>query len=86
VDGLRPTDVIKRLIKRKGASLTWGPGPSNGLGSGATAAFAAAAIAVVVAAASAPQGDCPWVLVAAANPTVAVVVVAADLMVAVVEG
>jgi hypothetical protein len=73
VDGLRPTDVIKRLIKRKGASLTWGPGPSNGLGSGATAA-------------GAPGGDRPRVLVAAVNPTVVVVVVVADLMVAVVEG
>jgi hypothetical protein len=83
VDGLRPTDVIKRLIKRKGASLTWGSGPSNGLGSGATAAFAAA---VVVATAGTPGGDRPRVLVAAANPTVVVVVAAADLMVAVAEG
>jgi hypothetical protein len=84
MDGLRPTDMIKRLIKRKWASLTCGPGPSNGLGSGATAAFAAAA--VVAAAAGALGGDCPWVLVAVANPTVAVVVVVADLMVAVAEG
>jgi hypothetical protein len=82
VDGLRPTDVIKRLIKRKGASLTWGPGPSNDLGSGATAAFAA----VVVVAAGAPGGDRPRALVAAANPMVAVAVVAADLVVAVAEG
>jgi hypothetical protein len=61
-----------------------GPGPSNGLGSGAAIAFATAA--VVVAAAGGPEGDRPRVLVAAANPTVAVVVVAADLMVAVAEG
>jgi hypothetical protein len=87
VGGLRPTDIIKRLIKRKGASLTWGPGPSNGLGSGATTAFAVAAVAAaVVAATGAPGGDRPRVLVAAANPAVAVVVVAADLMVAVAEG
>jgi hypothetical protein len=88
MDGLRLADMIKRLIKGKGASLTWGPGPSNGLGSGVTAAFPATVVAavVVVAAAGAPRGDCPRVLVAAAKPTVVVVVVAADLIAAVAEG
>jgi hypothetical protein len=70
--------MVKRLIKRKVASLTWGPGPSNNPGSGMTAASAPAA-------AGAPGGDRPQVMVAAMNPTVAVVIVAADAMVVVAE-
>jgi hypothetical protein len=61
--------MINRLIKRKGASLTWGPGPSSDPRSGAIAAFAAAA--------GAPGGDHPQVVV--------VVVVAANPMVVVAE-
>jgi hypothetical protein len=44
-------------LKEKGATLTWGPGPSSDPGS-EIAALAAAAAAVVVAA-SAPGGDHP---------------------------
>jgi hypothetical protein len=60
--------MINRLIKKKGAPLTWGPGPSSDPGSGATAAFAAAV--VVAAVAGAPRGDHPQVVVAAADPMV----------------
>jgi hypothetical protein len=63
---LRPVGMINRLIKKKGAPLTWGPGPSSDPGSGATAAFAAA----VVVAAAAPRGDHPQVVAAAADPMV----------------
>jgi hypothetical protein len=72
-----------RLIKKKGAPLTWGPGPSNDPGSGATAVSVADAIAA--AAGGTPRGDHPQVLLAAASPTVVVVVVAADPMAVVAE-
>jgi hypothetical protein len=79
---LRPVGMINRLIKKKGAPLTWGPRPSSDPGSRVTAAFAAAA-AAVVAAASATEGDHPQVLLAAAGLMAVMVVVAADLMVVV---
>jgi hypothetical protein len=71
--------MINRLIKKKGAPLTWGPGPFSDLGSRATAAFAAAVVVV----AGAPRGDHPQVVVAVAGPMAVVVVVAADPMVVV---
>jgi hypothetical protein len=79
-DGLRPVGIIDKLMKKmKGATLTWGPGPSSNPGSGATAAFVAAA------GGGAPGGDRPQVVEVAADPTVVVVVVAADPMVVVAE-
>jgi hypothetical protein len=45
-------------LKEKGATLTWGPGPSSDPGS-EIAALAAAAASVVVVAAGAPGGDHP---------------------------
>jgi hypothetical protein len=72
--------MINRLIKKKGAPLTWGPGPSSDPGSGATAVSAAAAVT-----AGTPRGDHPQVLLAVANPTVVVVVVEADPMAMVAE-
>jgi hypothetical protein len=72
--------MLNRLIKKKGAPLTWGPGPSSDPGSGATAVSA-----TVVAAAGTPRGDNPQVLLAAASPTLVVVVVAADPMAVVAE-
>jgi hypothetical protein len=77
--------MINRLIKKKGAPLTWGPEPSNDPGSEAIAASAAVAVAavVVVAATGAPGGDHPQVLLAVAGPMSVVVVVAADPMVVV---
>jgi hypothetical protein len=52
--------MINSLIKKKGAPLTWDPGPSSNPGSGATAASAAADVpAAVVAAGGAPRGDHP---------------------------
>jgi hypothetical protein len=70
--------MLNRPIKKKGAPLTWGPGPSSDPRSGATAVAAA-----VVVAAGTPGGDHPQVLLAAASPTVVVVVVAVDPMVVV---
>jgi hypothetical protein len=77
--------MINRLIKKKGAPLTWGPEPSNDPRSEATAASAAVAVAAVVVAAAtgAPGGDHPQVLLAVAGPMAVVVVVAADPMVVV---
>jgi hypothetical protein len=75
--------MLNRLIKKKGAPLTWGPGPSSDPGSGATAV--SAATAVIATAAGTPGGDHPQVLLAAASPTVVVVVVAADPMAMVAE-
>jgi hypothetical protein len=47
-------------LKEKGATLTWGPGPSSDPGNEITAlATAAAAAVVVVATAGAPRGDHP---------------------------
>jgi hypothetical protein len=69
--------MVNRLIKKKGAPLTWGLGPSSDPGSGATAASAAGA--------GAPGGDHPQVLLAAVGPTVVVVVEAADPTVLVAE-
>jgi hypothetical protein len=63
---------------KEGATLTWGPGPSSVPGSGTSAA-----VAVATTAAGAPGGDHPQVVVA--GPTVVVVAVAADPMVAVAE-
>jgi hypothetical protein len=63
---------MKKIIK--GATLTWGPGPSSDPRSGATAAFVATA--VVVDAVGDPGGDHPQVVVAATGPIVVVVVVA----------
>jgi hypothetical protein len=78
--------MLNRLIKKKGAPLTWGPGPSSNPGSGVTAASAAAIAATVVAAVGgAPRGDHPQVLLATASLTVVVVVVAVDPMAVVAE-
>jgi hypothetical protein len=76
-DGLRLVDVTIKL-KEKGATLTWGPGPSSDPGS-----RIAALVVVVAAAAGAPGGDHPQMVVAAAGPMVAVVVVVARPMVVV---
>jgi hypothetical protein len=73
--------MFNRLIKKKGAPLTWGPEPSSDPGSGATAVSAAAAVA----AAGTLGGDHPQVLLAAARLMVVVVVVAVDPMAVVVE-
>jgi hypothetical protein len=66
--------MITRLVK-KGAILTWGPGPSSDPRSGTTAAPAAAVVVVV---AVAPD-------VVAAGPMVVAEVVAVDPMVVVAE-
>jgi hypothetical protein len=71
-------------LREKGATLTWGLGPSSDLGS-EIAALAAAAVVVVVVVAGAPGGDHPQ-MVAVAGPMVVVVVVAAGPMVVVVAG
>jgi hypothetical protein len=57
--------MINRLIKKEGATLTWGPGLSSDPRSGATAAVVVAAVVVaaVVVAAGAPGGDRPRVVV-----------------------
>jgi hypothetical protein len=56
-------------LKEKGATLTWGPGPSSDPGSEITAL---AATAVVVVAAGALGGDHPQMVVVAAGPMVVV--------------
>jgi hypothetical protein len=81
-DGLRLVGMVIRLIKKNGALLTWGPGPSSDLGSGATAASTAVAAAVDV---GAPGGDHPQVLLVVVGPTVVAVAVAVDPMVVVAE-
>jgi hypothetical protein len=64
---------MKIKLKEKGATLTWGPGPSSDPRSGIA----------TLAAAGAPGGDHPQMVVAAVGPMVAVVVVAAGPMVVV---
>jgi hypothetical protein len=70
-DGLRLVGMMIKL-KEKGATLTWGPGPSSDPGS-----------EIVAAAAGAPGGDHPQMVVVAAGPMVMVVVGAAGPMVVV---
>jgi hypothetical protein len=68
-DELRLVDMTIKL-KEKGATLTWGLGPSSDPGSEIAALAAAAAVAV--AAAGAPGGDLPHMVVVAAGPMVVV--------------
>jgi hypothetical protein len=63
-------------LKEKGATLTWGPGPSSDPGSEITA-LATVAAAIAIAVAGAHGGDHPQMAVVAAGPTVVVVVAAA---------
>jgi hypothetical protein len=65
-------------LKEKGATLTWGPGPSSDPGS--------KIVALAVAAAGAPWGDHPQMVVVAAGPMLVVVVAAAGPMVVVTAG
>jgi hypothetical protein len=55
--------MLNRLIKKKGAPLTWGPGPSSDPGSGATNVSAA-----IAAAAGTPRGDYPQGAVGGGEP------------------
>jgi hypothetical protein len=52
-------------LKEKGATLTWGPGPSSDPGSEIAALVV---VAATVAAAGAPGGDHPQMVVVAVGP------------------